>query len=530
MLRKRNARKALCILTAVCLIATGFSMAGPAQSYAADDTQAQYLGKIEVYATVNSRYGNDDKYDDDLYKEITNDYDTNGSYSEGPPLKIGTDGQLAAFAKAVNDGKDFSGRYVKLTATIDLGGTMPEITQTPTGSGSFDITIDNPANHQDGLDKVWTPIGSGKPFKGIFDGGGYTIENMVVCEKEQASLYAGFFGNADHSTIRNLGIEEACVISDNNGTTDFYVGGLAGHSNHSTITSCHAAVDIYANAEQKNPSVYTGGLIGHSDSDNTIGRYGVGNFYVFGDFRVGALIGYNIASNITSCYATGDVFVFGSTAAYAGGLIGQNLNGGIQTCYQNKEAIVTATQGSRSGTINPDGTESTLQEMTGKGEGRASAEKYQVYRATKKSSTYKRISTTSKTALNNIRLTTGKTYYYKVRAYRTVNGKKIYSPFTGIASAKPKPAALSFSLKAGKGRITASWKSVSGATGYRIYRASAKNGKFVLVKDSRGKAKSYTSTKLQNKKTYYYRLRAYRVMDGKKIYSNYTKVKNIQTK
>ena len=89
----------------------------------------------------------------------------------------------------------------------------------------------------------------------------------------------------------------------------------------------------------------------------------------------------------------------------------------------------------------------------------------------------------------------------------------------------PKPSAPSFSLKAGKGRITVSWKGVSGATGYRIYRASAKNGKFVLVKDSHGKARRYANAELRSKK-----LRAYRVVNGKKIYSNYTKVKSIKTK
>lgn len=160
----------------------------------------------------------------------------------------------------------------------------------------------------------------------------------------------------------------------------------------------------------------------------------------------------------------------------------------------------------------------------------ARAEKYQVYRAVKKNGTYKLVSTTSKASLNNSKLATGKTYYYKVRAYRTAGGKKVYSPFTKIISAVPKLSAPSFSLKAGKGRITVSWKGVSGATGYRIYRATAKNGKFVLVKDSRGKARSRTSAGLRSKKTYYYKLRAYRIVSGKKIYSNYTKVKSIKTK
>lgn len=158
------------------------------------------------------------------------------------------------------------------------------------------------------------------------------------------------------------------------------------------------------------------------------------------------------------------------------------------------------------------------------------AEKYQVYRAVKKNGTYKRISTTAKTSLTNTKLTTGKRYYYKVRTYRTVNGKKAYSRYTDIVSAMPVPKTPVFRLKASDTRITVSWNRSSGASGYKIYRATSKKGKYHLIKDAKASQRSYTSTGLRHKKTYYYKMRTYKLVDGRKIHSAYSTVKKVTTK
>ena len=63
---------------------------------------------------------------------------------------------------------------------------------------------------------------------------------------------------------------------------------------------------------------------------------------------------------------------------------------------------------------------------------------YKVYRSTSKNGTYKLVKTTTSTSYTNYLLTKNKKYYYKVRAYKTVNGKKVYGKYSSVVSVKPK--------------------------------------------------------------------------------------------
>ena len=56
----------------------------------------------------------------------------------------------------------------------------------------------------------------------------------------------------------------------------------------------------------------------------------------------------------------------------------------------------------------------------------ADSVKYQVWRSTKASSGYKKAITTSKTSYTTTKVTKGKTYYFKVRAYKSIDGKAYY--------------------------------------------------------------------------------------------------------
>ena len=150
--------------------------------------------------------------------------------------------------------------------------------------------------------------------------------------------------------------------------------------------------------------------------------------------------------------------------------------------------------------------------------------RYQVYGATSKTGTYKKLTETTSTSYTHKSLTTGKTYYYKVRAYRTVSGKKVYGSYTTVVSAKPVPATPG-SVKATRASSTSikvSWGKVSGATKYVLYRATSKAGSYSKVTVT--SSTSYTDTKLTSGKGYYYKVRAYRTVGTSKIYSAYSKV------
>ena len=57
---------------------------------------------------------------------------------------------------------------------------------------------------------------------------------------------------------------------------------------------------------------------------------------------------------------------------------------------------------------------------------------YEVYRATSKNGTYSKVGTVIATSYKNTGLKSGTTYYYKVRAYKTVGSTKIYGNYSAV--------------------------------------------------------------------------------------------------
>lgn len=157
------------------------------------------------------------------------------------------------------------------------------------------------------------------------------------------------------------------------------------------------------------------------------------------------------------------------------------------------------------------------------------AKGYQIYRATKKNGTYKKVKTikTAKTvSWTNKKLTTGKRYYYKVRAYR---GSRKGS-FSAKKSGVPKLSKTS-GVKASatsRSAIKISWSKTSGATGYQVYRVASKNGSYSKIKTTN--ATSYTNSGLSASKTYYYKVRSYRKVGKTTKYSSFSSVVSAKTK
>ena len=104
---------------------------------------------------------------------------------------------------------------------------------------------------------------------------------------------------------------------------------------------------------------------------------------------------------------------------------------------------------------------------------------------------------------------------------------------TAPAQAVKKPKSTSIKkAKGSKKAVALEWKKVSGVKGYQVQVATnkkfKKNKKTVNIK--RQKTTKTTVKKLKAKKKYYVRVRTYKIVNGKKVYSSWSKVKTVKTK
>lgn len=156
------------------------------------------------------------------------------------------------------------------------------------------------------------------------------------------------------------------------------------------------------------------------------------------------------------------------------------------------------------------------------------AEQYQVYRSkTGKTGSFALIRTTTGTTYTNTGITCGKTYYYKVRA---VNGKG-KGVFSAVKSSKVRPATAkitSVPLGGNSGPYDHApkpiWEKVAGATGYQLYRTiEGKNNWKRIATTKKTYYLDNFNAGFRSWKNYEYKVRAYRTVNGKKVYGYFSK-------
>ena len=135
------------------------------------------------------------------------------------------------------------------------------------------------------------------------------------------------------------------------------------------------------------------------------------------------------------------------------------------------------------------------------------AAKYEIYRSYSRDGSYSKYSTQTSTAYTNSSyLTSGTTYYYKVRAL-DANGNA--GPYSAVVSVTCRLKLSAPSVTGGKdsqGRPTLKWNAVTGAAKYEVYRSTSRSGTY--TKYSTQTSTSYTnSSYLTSGTTYYYKVR-----------------------
>ena len=135
-------------------------------------------------------------------------------------------------------------------------------------------------------------------------------------------------------------------------------------------------------------------------------------------------------------------------------------------------------------------------------------------------------------AYSNTGLEAGKQYTYKMRAFSIPeDGVKVYGAYSDAytVAVKPEtPKATVTSTKAGRAEL--SWNAVNGAAGYQIWMAESQNGEYKIVKSVTDGSTAYNKTGLSSGKTYYFKVRAYAEVDGRKCFSAFTDIKNVRVR
>ncbi|MBO4926694.1 MAG: hypothetical protein J5379_00365 [Clostridiales bacterium] len=303
----------------------------------------------------------------------------------------------------------------------------------------------------------------------------------------------------------------------------------------------------------------------------------------------------------TSCSHTG--LTAGTRYSYY--IVAKTKDGRVLAISSQKKAVALATP--------------TLNSAESKGIGivlswtkASGADRYNIYRSTSENGTYEYITSVQKTeTYTDTAVTSGTTYYYKVRAYKKIDGIVYYGGYSNSLSAEytmkkvpnlkavPKSGvtmtlawgavddvytydvlysvdggeytlakstgksqtscshtgltagkcysymivaknkagdviAISDEVKAvalatptltsaegSEEGIALSWTKASGADRYNIYRSTSENGTYEYV-TSVQKVENYTDTQVEAGVTYYYKVRAYKRVDGVVYYGGYS--------
>jgi hypothetical protein len=165
-----------------------------------------------------------------------------GSGSKEDPYTIHYTSDLDHLATFVNNGQDYSGVYFVLSNDIAYS------------HNSYWNFAENENNY--------TAIGTyDHPFKGTFDGQGYTVSGIRIYKEYTTSNHYmdyGLFGVVgEGGTVKRVNLADAHIT----GYCD--VGGIAGRAYKSTIEDCSVGNDVWIHAQQ-NSANDQGGIVGCS--------------------------------------------------------------------------------------------------------------------------------------------------------------------------------------------------------------------------------------------------------------------------
>ena len=277
--------------------------------------------------------------------EVKDAVEANGELGgSGDTYEIGTLAQLKKFRTEVNNGYDYSGETIVLTADISLKGEWD-----PIGDGD-----------RDGNDYV------GNAFAGTFDGKGHTISGLTISGDEHDTV--GLFGVVDGGKVMNLKLDDVDIdvttknagaaiglMVNNAEASNIEVlsgsvvaadgaGGVVGRMTvRGTIKDCANSASVTGAA--------AGGIVGKAyyTSKNSRAEMNIidctndGTITGTANGGVGGIVGFS-AANVSGCVNDGAVTTNGEIPANVGGIVGwQQMYGEITGNTNNANITTDAT-------------------------------------------------------------------------------------------------------------------------------------------------------------------------------------------
>ena len=253
---------------------------------------AKTAGEAVITLTANSN-GTEAVYDVAVITEelIAGGF-SGGTGTESDPYLVSNKADLEHLARIAGYGYTFSGEYIRQTIDIDLAGTDAS---------------------------PWTPIGtSGRPFSGVYEGGGRQISGLYL---EGAESPAGLFGVISGGSLSHL------VLADSIVSGGSMTGAFVGMLTDGVLKDCCALSDVTVSGTGD-----VGGIVGSviDSGGTTVIALCSNGAAVSGSgmlLRVGGIAGNVTARGalVDRCRNSGSVSA-GGVIAMTGGLIGMAGN------------------------------------------------------------------------------------------------------------------------------------------------------------------------------------------------------------
>ena len=253
-----------------------------------------------------------------LAKSTAPDCFEGGSGSADDPFIINTASQLIGFAKSVDEGENYLGKYIALDADIDLSDT-----------------------------ENWNPIGAegaaaknlDKIFAGDFNGRGHIVKGLTIVTAEDSpyadesnvGLFSTLLSTAKVSGVKlegvNIKVAGEKVVRAGGITGDITSNAVSKAEGRAVIDNC--SVSGLVSAETDAAMVMTGGVVGRA-SGNAIISNCISDTAVYSSAVSKIAYGGGIASMagndtyVLNCADKGDITVLTKSgfSLYAGGVVG----------------------------------------------------------------------------------------------------------------------------------------------------------------------------------------------------------------